>query len=154
METDFDLVREALEASWDRNTSYQMAFEENNPALGQCYSTSRVIQILCPEAEIVEGEVWTGNRIEKHFWNLFLADGVERHVDLTWDQFPESSEIRSWRVRTRESLGDSPETTDRVNLLLERVNAHVSRQRQEARATERKDGFNKFGVATGDNVSS
>jgi hypothetical protein len=139
METDFDLVREALEASWDRNTSYQMAFEENNPALGQCYSTSRVIQILFPEAEIVEGEVWTGNRIEKHFWNLLLANGVERHVDLTWKQFPGSSEIRNWSVRARESLGDSQETIDRVNLLLERVNANVSRQKQEARATETKE---------------
>ena len=139
METDFELVREALEASWDRNTSYLMAFEENNPALGQCYSTSRVIQILFPEAEIVEGEVWTGNRIEKHFWNLLLANGVERHVDLTWKQFPESSEIRNWIVRTRESLGDSPETIDRVNLLLERVNAYVSHQKQEARATEREE---------------
>jgi hypothetical protein len=139
METDFDLVREALEASWDRNTSYQMAFEENNPALGQCYSTSRVIQILFPEAEIVEGEVWTGNRIEKHFWNLLLANGVERHVDLTWKQFPGNSEIRNWSVRTRESLGDSPETIDRVNLLLQRVNAYVSHQKLEARAAESKD---------------
>ncbi|MBN8460154.1 MAG: hypothetical protein J0M04_20190 [Verrucomicrobia bacterium] len=138
METDFDLMREALEASWDRSTSYQMAFEENNPALGQCYSTSRVIQILFPKAEIVEGEVWTGNRIEKHFWNLLLADGVERHVDLTWKQFPGNSEIRNWSVRTRESLGDSPETIDRVNLLLERVNAYVFHQKQEAKAAESK----------------
>ncbi len=146
METDFDLVREALEVSWDRSTSYQMAFEENNPALGQCYSTSRVIQILFPEAEIVEGEVWTGNRIEKHFWNLMLANGVERHVDFTWKQFPESSEVRNWRVRTRESLGDSPETIDRVNLLLERVNVHIARQRQEFIATGSKDSPNKAGA--------
>lgn len=138
METDLDLVREALEASWDRNTSYQMAFEENSPALGQCYSTSRVIQILFPEAEIVEGEVWTGNRIEKHFWNLLLAKGVERHVDLTWKQFPGSPEIRNWSVRTRESLGDRPETIARVNLLLERVNAYISHKKQEAITTESK----------------
>ncbi len=107
--------------------------------MGQCYSTSRVIQILFPEAEIVEGEVWTGNRLEKHFWNLLLANGVERHVDLTWKQFACCSEIRNWSVRIRESLGDSPETIDRVNLLLERVNAYVPHQKQEARATESKE---------------
>ncbi len=137
METDFDQAREALEASWDQKTSYQMAYEENNPALGQCYSTSRVIQCLFPETEIVEGEVWTGSRIEKHFWNLLRTDGVERHIDLTWKQFPEGSEVRSWKVRGRDSLGDSPETVDRVNLLLHRVNDYISRQRQRARVSTR-----------------
>ncbi len=144
METDFDQVSEALEASWDRNTSYQMAFEENNPALGQCYPTSRVIQAFFPETEIVEGEVWTGIRIEKHFWNLLLTDGVERHIDLTWKQFPAASEVRNWRVRARETLGDSPGTIACVNLLLERVNDHINRQKQQARATTREEGSNRY----------
>lgn len=143
METDFDQVSDALEVSWDRYTSYQMVFDENNPALGQCYSTARVIQLLFRDAEIVEGEVWTGNRIEKHFWNLLLIDGVERHIDLTWIQFPEASEVRKWRVRPRESLGDSQETVDRVNLLFERVMDYISRHKQQTRPSTIEEDIDK-----------
>jgi hypothetical protein len=114
-------MRVALEASWDKKTSYQMALREGNPAFGQCYPTSRVVQLFYPEVEIVEGEVWTGESVEKHFWNLLVTDGVERHIDLTWQQFPDGSEVKNWRIRERESLGDGQDTVDRVSLLFERV---------------------------------
>jgi hypothetical protein len=52
-------LREALEASWDEATSYGCVSEAGNPALGQCYPTSWVVQQFYPEVEIVEGEVWT-----------------------------------------------------------------------------------------------
>ncbi len=125
----------ALEASWDEKTSYQMALREGNPAFGQCYPTSRVIQFLWPEIEIVEGEVWTGESIEKHFWNLLVTDGVECHIDLTWQQFPDGSEVKNWRVRERESLGDGQDTVDRVSLLFERVSRHISLQLYQIEAT-------------------
>ena len=129
VEITLDQIREALETSWDEKTSYRMTLREGNPAFGQCYPTSRVVQLFFPEVEIVEGEVWTGKSIEKHFWNLLLTDGVEHHIDLTWQQFPDGTEVKNWRVRERESLGDSQETVDRVTLLFERVNRHVCSRR-------------------------
>ncbi len=137
MEIDLNQLREAFEMSWDEKTSYQMVFKRNNSALGQCYPTSRVIQLFFPEVEIVEGEVWTGRNIEKHFWNLLKTDGVESHIDLTWQQFPNGSIVRTWKVREREALGDSQETIGRVNLLFERVNDYITRQNLKVGATIR-----------------
>ena len=152
MEIDLDQMRVALEASWDEKTSYQMAVREDYPAFGQCYPTSRVIQFFCPEVEIVEGEVWTGESIEKHFWNLLVTDGVERHIDLTWNQFPEGSEVKNWRVRERESLRDGQNTVDRVSLLFERVSRHISLKLQQIKATTNEDGPNKTLHPTAGNV--
>ena len=143
MEIKLDQIRQALEASWDEKTSYRMALRKGNPALGQCYATSRIIQIFFPEVEIVEGEVWTGESIEKHFWNLLLTDGVERHIDLTWQQFPDGTEVKNWRVRARESLGDAQETVERVSLLFERVARWISRNAQQLEVTEIKNSPNK-----------
>jgi len=121
MKANLDQIREALEESWDEKTAYQMIFKKDNPAFGQCYPTSRVIQLFFPEAEIIEGVVWTGKSIEKHFWNFLTIDGEGCHIDLTWEQFPKDSIVKSWKVRGRNSLGDSQETLNRVNLLFERV---------------------------------
>lgn len=41
-------LREALERSSDTETAYLGVFENGNPALGQCYSTSRVVQLFSP----------------------------------------------------------------------------------------------------------
>jgi hypothetical protein len=118
-------LREALQAGWGVDTAYMRAEERGNPALGNCYPTSRVLQILCPQAEIVEGVVWTGNTSEKHFWNLLSVDGVDYHIDLTWQQFPQGSVVTEWTVRNRATLGDSEATAQRVKTLFERVEAHL-----------------------------
>jgi hypothetical protein len=153
VEINLDQIHEALEASWHEKTSYQMALRKGNPAFGQCYPTSRIIQFFFPEVEIVEGEVWTGESIEKHFWNLLLTDGVERHIDLTWQQFPDGSEVRNWRVRERESLGDSQETIERVSLLFERVNRYISLKNQQAESTTSKQESHRSAHATAGNAS-
>jgi len=114
-------LREALEASWDSKTSFQNAVKENNPALGQCYPTSRVVQIFLPEAEIVEGQVWTGISMEKHFWNVLKVDDELIHIDFTWQQFPHGSIIKSYKILDRNNLGDSQKTIDRVELLKKRA---------------------------------
>ena len=119
-------LREALEASWDAKTSYLAVSVDGNGALGQCYPTSRVVQLFFPETEIVEGEVSTGKRTEKHFWNLLKSDKVEYHIDLTWQQFPEGSVVKHWKVRDRAKLNDSQETILRVELLHLRVKAYLS----------------------------
>lgn len=114
-------LREAIEASWKPDTAYLGVSEEGNPALGNCYPTSRVVQHFFPKMEIVEGQVWTGTSTEKHFWNLLVSDGVEYHIDLSWQQFPHGSVVKEFKIRDRETLGDGEQTLKRVELLLGRV---------------------------------
>lgn len=120
-------LREAIEVSWGVDTAYLQAQEKDNPALGNCYPTSRVVQHFFPQTEIVEGTVWTGKAAEKHFWNLLVVDGVEYHIDLTWQQFPNGSVVKEYKIRDRETLGDSEATVKRVELLLGRVNRYLGR---------------------------
>lgn len=119
-------LREALEASWGVDTAYLQAGEEGNPALGNCYPTSRVVQYYFPKMEIVEGQVQTDRGMEKHFWNMLIVDGNEYHIDLTWQQFHHGSTIKEYKVRDRETLGDSGRTIERVNTLLNRVKNYLN----------------------------
>lgn len=132
MQIDLTQLREALEASWDKKTSYQAVLEQGKPALGQCYPTSRVIQFFFPDTEIIEGEVWTGESTEKHFWNLLNVGDSQYHIDLTWQQFPSGSVVKSWKIRDRETLGDSQKTIDRVELLHKKVKDYLSNKLQVA----------------------
>jgi len=124
-------LREALEASWDTATSYGGVSETGNPALGQCYPTSWVVQQFFSEVEIVEGEVWTGKTVEKHFWNILQSQGNEYHIDFSWRQFPAGSAVRSFKIRDRETLGDGPATIKRRELLLERVTSYLAGKKTE-----------------------
>ena len=119
-------LRQAIEASRKSDTAYLYVEELGNPALGQCYVTSRVVQHYFPEAEIVEGEVQTPKGIEKHFWNVFKSNGKELHIDLTWQQFPPVSIVKDWKIRDRHTLNDTPPTVERVELLLSRVRRILS----------------------------
>ncbi len=114
-------LRHALEASWSAGTAYLGVSEKSNPALGNCYPTSRVVQHYFPNTEIVEGEVATPTGTEKHFWNLLTVDGAEYHIDLTWQQFPVGSYVGSYKIRNRNELNDGEDATRRVDLLLGRV---------------------------------
>lgn len=114
-------IREALEASWDEKTAYLGVKIEGNPALGQCYPTARVVQNFFPKTEIVKGEVWTGKRIEVHFWNVLIVGDSYYHIDLSWQQFPHGSSIKEYQILDRKTLGDSQETTERYEILLRRV---------------------------------
>jgi hypothetical protein len=111
----------ALEASWDRRTAYLEAWQPGNPALGQCYPTSRVVQWFFPHLEIAAGEVDTGSAREAHFWNIDPASTPAEHVDLTWAQFARGSKVAHFRILDRHALNDSPPTVARCRLLLERV---------------------------------
>ncbi|VWX53518.1 hypothetical protein [Novosphingobium sp. 9U] len=115
-----DLAR-AMEASWDRLTAYRGIFDPNNPAGGQCYPTSRVVQWFYPGYEVASGEVWTGSSLERHFWNVRDgSDGVDR-IDLSWQQFPARSVIRNFDILRLGPADDGQRTRDRCALLLERV---------------------------------
>jgi hypothetical protein len=122
---DLPLLTSALEASWDHLTSYRGAARPGNPAYGQCYPTSRIVQWFYPEYEIAKGEVWTGTSIEQHFWNV---RGVGEHtawIDLSWKQFPTGSVVRHYDLLDRNSLGDSEPARERCALLLRRVLFHL-----------------------------
>jgi len=114
-------LRGALEASWDRRTAYLGTHEPGNAALGQCYPTSRVVQWFFPGVEIACGEVDTGSALEAHFWNIDFASKPARHVDLTWQQFPNGSKVVRFKILDRHQLNDSPPTIARCQLLLKRT---------------------------------
>ena len=118
-------LREALEASWDATTAYGGVSDPGSPR-GQCYSSAWVVQHFFPLMEIVEGQVWTGGSLEKHFWNVLILNGQECHVDFTWQQFPHGSLVRSFRIRDRETLCDTPATIERCGRLLVRVVDYLS----------------------------
>lgn len=120
------LLREALEASWDEKTSYLAVKKQGNPALGQCYPTSRVVQYFFPQTEIIKGQVWNGSALEIHFWNGLFVDGVLYHIDLSWQQFPPNSSVRSFEILDRNSLNDSAGTIERCEILLRRVLAYIA----------------------------
>jgi hypothetical protein len=120
-------LREALEAAWDSETSYKNVSRPSNPALGQCYPTSRVVQFFLPETEIIEGRVWTGKGIEKHFWNVLSIGNELIPIDFTWQQFPHGSKVKSYKVLDRNKFGDSQKTIERVELLLKRVLDYLNR---------------------------
>jgi len=114
-------LREALTASWDKRTAYMGVEEIGNPALGQCYPTSRIVQHYYPETEIIKGRVWNGKTREVHFWNGLRIGDEWYHIDLTWEQFPSGSVIQEFAVIDRRELNDSEGTMVRCALLLERV---------------------------------
>lgn len=128
-DADMTNLREALEASWKPDTAYLEVATQGNPALGQCYPTSRVVQLYFPKMEIVEGQVRTDKSTEKHFWNVLIINGEEYHVDLTWQQFPTGSSVKSYEIRKRQTLGDGENTLMRVELLHSRVKEYLTNKK-------------------------
>jgi len=126
MRPDLPRLTAAIEASWDRRTAYGGIARPGNPAWGQCYPTSRVVQFFYPETEIACGEVWTGAGTECHFWNVRGSGPAAEWIDLSWRQFPPGSAVRRFELLDRHRLGDSPSTVARCALLLRRVLAHLA----------------------------
>ena len=118
-------LRNALEASWDRQTAYGAVEQVGNPALGQCYPTSRVVQHFYPATEIVKGKVWTGESEEVHFWNCLKVGDELYHIDFSWRQFPAGSIVREFVILDRCNLNDSEATLQRCALLLKRVEGYL-----------------------------
>ena len=119
-------LREALAASWDKRTAYFEVEQAGNPALGQCYPTSRVVQHYYPETEIIKGTVRTGETTEIHFWNGLRAGNDWYHIDLSWQQFPAGSTIEGFVIIGRRELNDSEATMQRCALLLKRVGEYLT----------------------------
>lgn len=115
-------LRAAIEDSWSSETAHPSTVSQlGNPALGNCYPTALVVQHFFPDTVIIEGKIWTGKALEKHYWNMLVSDVNEYHIDLTWQQFPLGSVVKEYKIRNRETLGTSEITIKRVDLLLRRV---------------------------------
>jgi hypothetical protein len=128
LDMDFMLrLREALEASWDSQTSYGSLVRNNNPAFGQCYPTSRVVQRYFPQMAILEGIVCNGENEDVHFWNAVEFDFGWYHIDLTWQQFPAGSRVREFSFLDQKKIVDSSLTKRRCALLLNRVEKHLNK---------------------------
>lgn len=125
MTTDMLALRRAIEATWQPDTAFGQVSKPGNPALGHCYDSSRVVQHYFPDADIVEGRVITPHGEEKHFWNILKTGDAVIHVDMTWQQFPHGSYVKSWFVRDRATLNDSPATVQRIELVLQRVQQNL-----------------------------
>lgn len=123
---DLRVLSEALAASWDHLTAYGGVLHPGNPAFGQCYPTSRVVQHFYPDFELARGEVWTGNSIERHFWNVRPVGENLHLIDLSWQQFPSGSVRRRFEILDRDDLRDREETKVRCNLLLARVVGYLA----------------------------
>ena len=119
-------LREALAASWDKRTAYLEVELVGNPALGQCYPTSRVVQRYYPETEIIKGKVWTGETADVHFWNGLRVGDDWYHIDLSWQQFPAGSVIQEFSILERQELNDSQATMQRCELLFKRVDDYLN----------------------------
>ena len=118
-------LREALEACWDPQTAYRNADQRGNPALGQCYPTSRVVQHYYPATEIIKGLVRSGETDHVHFWNGLRVGADWYHIDFSWQQFPAGSVVREFGALDRLNLGDSDATVQRCGLLLRRVEDYL-----------------------------
>jgi hypothetical protein len=118
-------LREAITASWDKQTAYLGAEQMGNLALGQCYPTSWAVQHYYPETDIIKGKVWTGRTFEVHFWNGLRIGDDWYHIDFTWQQFPVGSIIQEFAVIERQELNDSEATLLRCALLLQRVDHYL-----------------------------
>src|ERR1700755_2576539 len=100
-------LREALIPSWDMRTAYLEVEQPGNPALGQCYPTSRVVQHYYPDTEIIKGKVWTGKTVDVHFWNGLRVGDNWYHIDLSWQQFSAGSIVQEFGIVERQGLNDS-----------------------------------------------
>jgi hypothetical protein len=126
MRIDLERLATAIEASWDHRTAYRGITQPGNPAFGQCYPTSRVVQFFYPEVEIACGEVLTGAGTECHFWNIRGSGTQAEWIDLSWKQFAPGSVVQRFEILDRRRLGDSPPTVERCQLLHRRVLSYLA----------------------------
>ena len=100
-----------LTSAWGKDTchpAYVNKWTEQNPAAGQCLVTALAVQDEYG-GDIYDCKVGHG----RHFYNV-VNDEI---VDLTFNQFPEGSEIIDKRKRDRKQLLANKETKQRYELL-------------------------------------
>ena len=107
------MTLDAIRAAWCRETSFwPQDWTPENPAHGQCAVTALAVQ------DVVGGDIWRG-RVEfvTHYWNHI--PGAD--IDLTREQFPESSQRFVDVPVHRDRLLADPDTLRRYQLLKSRI---------------------------------
>jgi hypothetical protein len=117
----FGALAAVVRSEWSADTAWIDDWDPANPARGQCGTSALVLQDECG-GEVVRGlvhETGTSRSPTVHYWNVF----GDRHVDLTWQQFPvRAFVIRSERVR-RDDVLVNAWFTDRFAVLRRRLDA-------------------------------
>lgn len=104
-----------LTSAWGKDTchpAYINRWTEQNPAAGQCLVTALAVQ------DEYGGDIYdckVGR--SRHFYNVINGNTV----DLTFNQFPEGSEIKDARKRDRKQLLANKELRQRYELLKSRM---------------------------------
>jgi hypothetical protein len=84
-------LEQVIRSQWCADTAWTpAAWRSDNPAAGQCFSTTYVIRSLLG-GRIVHAEVFPNTQPkQRHAWNRF-ENGFE--VDLTREQFPDDQQF-------------------------------------------------------------
>lgn len=96
-----DTTRKTKKA-WSKETCYepqQNAWNENNPAMGQCYVTALIVNDYFG-GEIVKAK--SSNGIS-HYWNKIEG----KDIDLTRSQFPDDEIFSEEIIVARQNLSEN-----------------------------------------------
>jgi hypothetical protein len=113
-----------LRSTWDGDTAWIDDWDADNPARGQCGSSSLVLQDEWG-GYLARGLVHDTGRSALpvlHYWNVVH----DHHVDLTWQQFSDWAFVLRWELVPREQLLVAPWFVDRYATLRSRVDAEVA----------------------------
>ena len=86
---DLKSLEDALESSWDKDTSSENDWSKENPSYGQCAVTALILEkylggkILWAKAQLPNGKEVS------HYWNYIL----NQEIDITRKQFPKDTII-------------------------------------------------------------
>jgi len=114
-------LEEAIRAAWGRDTSDEPEdWSEDNPACGQCATTSLLVRDYLGGEILVAGVVRDGRRVNRHAWNR-LPSGLM--LDLTREQFRNGEQFEAPSAELPLITNRHPE---RYGLLAERVRARLA----------------------------
>ncbi len=117
-------LENVLKRAWSKDSSYYYAFDENNPALGQCAVTALIVNDYFG-GKIVWCEVTRpdGQKIS-HYFNKI----GNNEIDLTRSQFPEGTivpagiEKKKEFATTRDFILSNEDTKARYLILKNKIN--------------------------------
>jgi hypothetical protein len=115
-------LREAIENSWSRETSYNPdKWTPDNPALGQCAITTLFLHRQSG-GNVMRGNVLTPNNENIiHYW--LRIGGID--IDFTWKQFPNGSKITKEETIDPRRIERDPTTMSRYSIFYTNVISYV-----------------------------
>lgn len=107
-------LHELLKKCWSRETSSDPEnWTAENPAWGQCAITALIVHDFLG-GELVRGDAIINSKPISHYWNRLPNIG---DVDLTRNQFPQSTEISERMIRPKDYILGYEPTRKRYDLL-------------------------------------